>query len=345
MIPRPVVLASALLLASTARPSTARAQPKDAPDAAPAPSGSAQRALELYTEGRGLLSSGKAADALPKLAESLSLLPSPNTELLIAHAHRELGHAVLAIRTYAHVAEIARAEVAKGQDKYKGSLGEAERWQKELTKSVGTIIVKGPPGLEVDIRSTTGADSVHARVGEEVWVEPGDVIVRATSGGRSDAQQVSVAKGAAQLVTFAEKTGGPDVVRPPPPAPEPDGHGPVVSIPGIIVGSVGLAALGVSAGFGGAALALHGDLEGCQAGDPCAATFEDDKATGETFKTITNVTLGAGLGLVAVGATIWIIQAATDDGPAEPAKASFGGAPMLDASGRPAAGFVVFGGF
>ena len=119
----------------------------------------------------------------------------------------------------------------------------------------------------------------------------------------------------------------------------------MISIPGIVLGSLGLVTLGVSAGFGGAALGLHSDLESCLATDPCADTFEDDKSTGETFKTITNVTLGAGLGLVAVGATIWIIQAVTDDGAASSTQATLGGAPMLDASGRPTAGAMVFGMF
>jgi len=46
------------------------------------------RALELYNEGRDLLLDKQASAALPKLQESLRLLPSPNTQLLIAHATR-----------------------------------------------------------------------------------------------------------------------------------------------------------------------------------------------------------------------------------------------------------------
>jgi len=329
------VFATCLAWLAPMSASVAHAQPANA-------AGTNAHAIELYAEGRNLLSAKRPADALPKLVESLSLLPSPNTELLIAHAHRELGHRATAFRTYVHVAETAAQEIAKGADKYKTSLDEARRWQDELRPQIGVVVIDGPTALEVEIVTSTDPAPVHAKSGEEVWVDPGDVVVR-TLAPAPEEQHVTVS--AAQVAHVSVSAPAIDVattgpVQPPPPTPTPeDASSTVVSVPGIVVGAVGVAALIVAAGTGGAALSLKSDLEACNVGDPCAATFEDDKSRGATLQLVTNAMIGVGAGLVAAGATIWIIDAATSGGSDE-TRSAWIVAPVFDDAGRPAgAGF------
>jgi hypothetical protein len=300
-----------------------------------------QHAVELYAEGRNLIEAGRPADALPKLVASLAALPSPNTELLIAHAHRELGHRATALRTYEHVAESAGREVANGVDKYKDALAEARRWKTDLEPQVGAVIIDGTRALTVEVLSPGDPARVPAKGGEKVWVDPGDVLVRTTGAAREE-KHVTVARGAVAHVAFGGGASQNDAAAR---ADGADGapavassSGPVISVPGIVVASVGVAAFAVAAGTGAAALSLESDLEEraktCQRGQPCEQAFEDDKAKGVTLETVTNAMIGVGAGLVAAGATIWIVQAATSDGD-PPARAAWVLTPTFDVRGAP----------
>lgn len=306
---RALVAAVALALVTALPPTFAAAQPKTAQAASPS---GEQRAIELYQEGRTLLSKGKASLALPKLVESLALLQSPNTELLVAHAHRELGHKVVALETYERVATNAAAEIARGQDRYKGTKDEADRWSRELSATVATLRVEAPAGAQIEV-PILGEGVRKASGPTQLRVEPGEVKVRCTISGTLQEQRVQAVAGAIASVKFL----APEAI--PSSLPSTDESDASVSVPGIIVGSVGLAALGVSIGFGVSAQGIHDGLEPCLNGGACPADFEDQQSEGVLHRNLSNGMFGAGIGLVAVGATIWIIQAVSSDDETAPA--------------------------
>src|SRR5262249_44894805 len=98
-------------------------------------------ATQHYTKGRKLFEIGQYSAASTEFKASLALLPSPNTELLLAHAEREQGHKVEAIEFYNHVVVEAGARVRAGEARYRATLEEAGRWAAVLRAELGEIDV------------------------------------------------------------------------------------------------------------------------------------------------------------------------------------------------------------
>ncbi len=279
-----------------------------------------KRAIQLYTEGRDLLTAGKAADALPKLVESLRLLPSPNTELLIAHARRELGRRAEALETYERVLANAQNEVARGQDRYKGTLEEAKRWIGSLSGELGTVVVTAPEGARIDV-SRGDPKSPATFIGSgRAYAEPGEVRVTMTLGDRTETQTARVGAGTSARVDFSTSTQpappGADKQPPPPPKDE----GPVVSIAGIVLLGGGAVGMAMFAGFGVSARSTLDGLEECT--PRCPASRRPEKDAGERDMLIANVSVGIGAGLLAAGATAWIVEAVLAGGEQEAAPAA-----------------------
>ncbi|NUO49424.1 MAG: tetratricopeptide repeat protein [Polyangiaceae bacterium] len=278
-----------------------------------------KRAIELYTEGRDLLTAGKAAEALPKLIESLRLLPSPNTELLIAHAKRELGRRAEALETYERVLANAQNEVARGQDRYKGTLEEAKRWIGSLGGELGTVVVSAPEGARIDVARGDPQSPATFIGSGRAYAEPGEVRVTMTVGDRTETKTARVGAGTTARVDFstAAPTGpsGTDKA-----APQPKDDGPVVSIAGIALLSGGVVGMAMFAGFGVSAKSTLDGLEECS--PHCPDSRREEQDAGKRDQLIANISVGIGAGLLAAGATAWIVEAVMAGGEKELAPAA-----------------------
>ncbi len=273
------------------------------------------RAVELYAEGRDLLRAGRAADALPKLVDSLGLLASPNTELLIAHARREIGLRVEAQETYERVQRAAAAEVARGQSRYLDTEQEATRWLNELSASLGRVSVEAPAEATVEVARGGSKAPATFRGSGSAWSEPGDVTVTMRGKDQEQRRTVRVGPGTTVRLDFTS----PAVTEPPPEPPPPPDGGPVVSVPGVVLLGVGLAGVGMFAGFAVSARSKLDELEACT--PACPESKRDVHDTGKRDQLIANVSIGVGAAALAAGATIWIVEAVLDAEPAPAAKA------------------------
>jgi hypothetical protein len=278
-------------------------------------------ALKDFADGRTLLEKKKPADALPLLERSMASLPSPNTELMIGHCYRDLGRPARAAEAYRAAAARADAELAKGQDKYAQTAADAKRLASEVEATLGSLDVTVPAGASVVV--ARGADGdVVLTASRAVLVAPGSVTVKLVAPGRSDERAVTVTARASVAVAF--ELGSKEPARPGPQAgaaaATPAGGATFggLAIAGGVIGGVGLAGLGMFAGFGASASSVYDELE------TCSPTCTVDDATelreqGKRDQLIANASLGVGLGLIATGALLLIVDGA--DGPEKPAAA------------------------
>jgi hypothetical protein len=262
-----------------------------------------EEAIKAFTKGRDLILAGKQAEALPVLTRSFQLLPSPNTELLIAHAEKGLGRKARAAGHYLNVATNAQAEVAKGQTKYEETVAEAKRALAELGPSLGVVEITAGPMVKGTV--TRSAEDVASFVGSaRIFAEPGRVTIKAADGPE---QSVEIAAGKTQKVDL---TASAQAEKPPPspiekPAPEPSGGIGGLGIAGVVIGGVGLVGVGVFAGLGSSASSTYDELVACGCSLEEAAALRED---GKQAQLIANVSLGVGLGLVAGGVTMLIVD-------------------------------------
>ncbi len=298
-------LAFALCLgAAIISPALARAGEPVSPSSEPL---GKEEAIKAFTKGRDLILAGKQAEALPVLTRSFQLLPSPNTELLIAHAEKGLGHKARAADHYDHVAVSAQAEIAKGNTKYEETAAEAKRALAELGPSLGAIEITASPTAKITV--IRSAEDVATFIGSaRVWAEPGRVTVRSSD---APEQLVVVTVGETariDLTVVAPATKAPPPMLPLPPPGDTQAEKAVmgpVGIAGIVIGGVGLVGVGVFAGLGSSAQSTYDELVACGCSVSEAAELRED---GKQAQLIANVSLGVGVGLVAGGVTMLIVD-------------------------------------
>lgn len=265
--------------------------------------------VQLYVQGRDFLSAGKPNEALPLLLRSLALLPSPNTELLIAHAHRDLGKKAQALEEYTRAEENARIEVGRGQSRYEETVVEARRARAELMLDVGTLAITAPRDARITVRRSV-SDEVLLRGPGRVYVEPGVATVTLELGAVRAAKKVEVAAGATAEVVFE----GEGAAAPAPEqgrgAGKPPSRFGALSIVGGVVSGLGAATFGLVAGFGVSAQSKYDDLEACETSCTLtSAEVEDLRSTGKRDELVTNVSIGVGSVLVAGGVLLVILDA------------------------------------
>ncbi len=296
-----------LALAITFASAVASAQPSE-------PLGK-EEAIKAFKSGRDLVVAGKHAEALPLLTRSFELLPSPNTELLIATAHRATGKKARAAGHYERARDAADAEVAKGAAKYQETAAEARRALDELSKELGVLDILAPSNRRVTV-TRAGDDVVTITGSGRVWASPGAVMIELDGG--QPPKSVEVTAGTTARVELgAGEAAKP--VEPPPVVVDAAGGGiGGVTVAGIIVGGVGLAGIGMFAGFGSSAQSAYDELEQCGCSLAEAETLRED---GKRSQLIANASLGIGLGLAAGGLTMILVDVVIGAGAAAPAKA------------------------
>lgn len=277
-------------------------------------------AIAAFKKGRTLLAQNKPAEALAELQRSLVLLPSPNTELLIGHALRDMSRFGEAMETYNRVLADASSKVQAGETRYQRTLEEAGRWSAALRPKVGKVFVTVSgnatnASLSVDGREVTLDDG---RAG--LWISTGLVTVVATTpDGREARREVNVDAGGSDqrveielpvpVATPTAPATTPDETRP---EQNTDGDGfPWPPWPVYVAGGVGVVGFALFAGFGAASASTASDLDACA--PSCPEDLRRDADAAKRNQLIANIGLGVGITGLAAAGTIWVLDAVVFD--------------------------------
>ena len=284
------------------------------PAAATDPSSEDTPAMQSYRRGSALLQAGQPAKALEELESSMQNLPSPNTELLIAHALRDLGRRAEAMNHYVEVAANADERIRAGEERYRPTLTDANRQIAALRGSLAELVVvieRAPPGIDVSVdgvAAKSAFDANAATVRARLWHAPGhaSIAIRAPSGSIEHASAELAAGGTAEVrLVFVRDTTGPVVketlVRERRPAAGP----PAFSI---VSAGVGAVALGMFIGFGVDANAAASTLEKCL---PCSPTAANQAVVdrGSRSAAIANVSVVVAAASLAAAGVVWVVTA------------------------------------
>jgi hypothetical protein len=260
-----------------------------------------------FIEGTSHYQARRWAEALRSFEQSLSLVASPNTNLMIARCLRELGRRPEAVSAFSGAAVEARARVARGEAKYGQTAEAADKEGSAVRAQLGTLHVRvsRPAGaaLSVDrkpIALSTDGDAVIVH-------DPGTVVVVVTdANGAEQRQTVNLvaattveAEFTLQAAPRAPPPPPPPVVVPPPDSPRDRSW---TRPAAIISGGLAAAGLGTFIGFGLSSQATFDDLERRCGTLGCGAADRDDADNGKRAQTIANV--GLAVAAVAVAATV-----------------------------------------
>jgi hypothetical protein len=276
-------------------------------------------ARTLFLRARQAFDQRRFVDALDDFRASYDVVASPNARLMIAHSLRELGRNAEAYEELS--ASLAQAEKAAASDpKYAGSADSARQEMDQIRGRVGMVTVTVTSDDPAASLTIGGRRVERARWGTPVPVDPGTITVSLSSAQGSTVEELKVdAGGEASLSIGARKDDDPKPLPPPPPPPvtgdpQPIWSGDTQRIVSYAVGGVGAASLVVMGVFGGLALKKHDELLDACGEAPCPER-QDDIDAGRTFKLVSNVTLVAGVALLAAGVTLYFTAA--DDAPPE----------------------------
>jgi tetratricopeptide (TPR) repeat protein len=230
-------LAALVLCALFVTVSTAHAQPKEDTVV------EAQRAFE---EGKRLARSGDYQKACPLFEKSQRLAPASGTLLNLANCYENLGRTATAWATFR--ASAAAARLSDNAEREREALARAETLEPRLAKL--RIVV--PAEARVDGLVIHRDDVL---VDRSLWdvpvpVDPGRHLVKARAPQHVPFEQAVDVPGTAGVVDLSLERlkREPSAVEPPQPTPAPDGT--PQRIIGLVIGGLGLAAVGVGIGFG-----------------------------------------------------------------------------------------------
>ncbi len=275
-------------------------------------------ATELFKQGRALMDQKQYDAACAKLAESQRLDPGGGTILNLAQCHELQGRTATAWSEYAEALGVARRD------------GRPDRIQ-FATDHIATLEPK-LPRLTILVPADSDLDGLELQrdgtvIGRAAWgtaipVDPGAHAVNARAPGHTEwttsvtlveAQQVSVSVPALEAVAAPVPVVAPmparapapaPVVAPAPAPPPPTGDHAIaehhrVSVPGLIVATVGLVGVGVGSYFGLHAISKrHASDDQCPGGH---CTDEGVSLNNEAKTSADISTIAFAVGAVGIG--------------------------------------------
>ncbi len=256
-------------------------------------------------EGNAELHAGRPAEALEKLERSFALVPSPNTELLLARALRDLGRRVEAAGAFERAEAEARRRALAGELKYGQTEAAAHAEGGSLRAQLGTLRIHvarpGRVSLLVDGKPVSLAPDGEA----SLLHEPGRAEVVVRDGDNEQKQIVTVAANATVQMEFAgtgTRDAPPrrDVIVAPPEPPRTSGSWAVPAA--FVAGAATLVGAGAFTFFGLRSEATWDDLSQRCGPTFCGPADRADADRAETDQTIANV--GLAVASVAAVATI-----------------------------------------
>lgn len=272
-------------------------------------------AAKLLDEGRLLMSKKATLDqGCEVLRKSYSLRKRGDTLLNLAECHRRQGKTATAWREFDEAIRYAK------EAEYGDAVRAAELHRDFLAKKLSELVVEvpsepdRPKGLDVTL---DGEPLSEKQWGQVLYVDPGNHLITATAPEHQPFSGFAEVRGSGtravikvKLVPLPKPPPPKPKPKPdesPPPPPPPDAAEPELPIWAIVVGSVGVVMMGVSAGFLVDSLAAGNELDdtcggeprnACRPGSPYAETYDREVRGFGVF-----VGLGAG-GLIAVGAGV-----------------------------------------
>jgi hypothetical protein len=293
------------------------------------------RARTLYRQGLSLEAAGDWAGALAKFEDVARVKLTPQVRYHIGRSKEQLGRLNEALGDY----RLAEYEAQQADAK---ELAEITRARQELEARVPKLVITRGKGAESARIELDGVELGDARVGKEVNVDPGPHRIVAKVAAGSFEQTINVAERESKSVELVPPSDLGKQTAPPPPPSEPTAEAEVSTTPvetsrsplPWIIGGVGAASLVASGVFYMLRRGAESDLvDGCE-GDVCPERLRDTQDKGETYTTISRVTLG--VGVVGIGvAVVWLATRGPAKPPEQPAQTAH--APPVD--------FAVSGGF
>lgn len=278
-----LILAAPLALAAAGegRPAPSSAAPGSSAGA-PAPSSSAPSpppsaediaaARAAFEQGASLAAEGRWNDALSQFERSASLRPHATTLYNLGFCERALGHATRARKYFSHA--LARDTVTAGTELTPELRNATSRYLAEAAEKIATPRIEISPSdarVSVDGRPLEPADEGGGRMLAGTRATgPGERVPKASFVLELDAGAhelvVMSPDGRSQVVHEEFAPGSTKQVRlvvPPPPSPREElvDHGAARRTSGLVIGAVGLVALGTGTYLGLHARSLWGDAK------------------------------------------------------------------------------------
>jgi hypothetical protein len=298
-----------------------------------APGNDKVAAEALFEDGRRLAGAGRYPEACPKFADSQKLDPSAATLLNLAACLEKIGRTATAWATFKQAGSAASAA---GRTDY---VATADRHADALVAKLARLTVSVPHAPVGMVVKRDDAVIEHSEWGNAIPIDAGPHLLIATAPGyvpwtsnvdiAQDGLEVSVvvpqlealvgppsAYAAPPSTETAPKT-APEALASAPPAGEPPRHssGTQRTI-GLLVGSAGLASLGVGAALGAVAISKYHASQStmgsdCEFGNPTVCEPQvvpqvvGERNDARTAGDVATWTLGAGAAALIAGAVIW----------------------------------------
>lgn len=317
-IPRLVSLVLVLLLLAA----PGRAQPEEAPAAAPAEPTDEELAAarRLFSEAKDLEKEGDWEGALAKLEKVAGVKMTPQVRFHVALCHDHLGRLVEAINGFELAAQEARAMGPKARDVAENAPARAEKLRGRVAhvrlEVVGTVRVSK---IFIDGRAVS-----LALVDTEIPLDPGSHLVEVRRDDEvTDSHELELGEAESEVLELEI-----DDPKPPPkpdPDPDPDPKPPVPIDPGpkeqpsrlpaYLTAGAGVAILGGAAVTFGLRQATIANVR-CYDPDNytgCDPEDEPTAALAEKYDLASKVLLGVGAGVLATGVVLWFVLAPDDD--------------------------------
>jgi hypothetical protein len=294
--------------------------------AEPARSGTEVAAAEgLFYEARALMQAGKFGDACPKLEESMRLDPGIGTQFNLADCNEHLGKIATAWTAFLDAA--SQSKLSNQLDRETLARKRAAALEPRLPR-LAVDVTAAPAGLEVRRDALVVGTAAW---GTPVAVDPGTHRISATAPGKQPWEttvttregkvtRVSVPRdlpdlGAAVALVPAP---GPEAAPAAEPFPEAivESHGGGQRAVGWVITTLGVASVGVGAGFGLSSIGKRNDARthcsaaGC---DAEGVSLRDDALRSGNVSTITMLAGGAAL----AGGLLLVLTAPRDAPPRE----------------------------
>lgn len=274
-------------------------------------------AQALFERGVADLEAGKLASACPALAESHRLDPRAGTLFALAECEAKAGKLASAFGHYQDYLGLVSRLSLEQQERHAERVAIAREQSQALRTQVPTLTLvlpaSAPPGLSVE------RDGVVLRgpaLGVALPIDPGEhVVVTRDAAGNETRATIAIAAGEAARLELHVPQAAPAPVVTPPPVPTPP---PVATPPpaprddsrplrtwGWIAGGVGVTGVVVGSVAGGVALAKKSVVSDRCHGDACDAEGKRAADAGQTAATVSTVAFG--VGLVGLGASLWLL--------------------------------------
>jgi hypothetical protein len=232
----------------------------------------------LFNEGQKLVQAGKFAEACPKLADSQRLDPGIGTALYLGDCYEKINKLASAWGSFREAVSLAERANDKRAAVAKRRADQLEPLLSRLTLKVASDV---PAGARIE---RNGQVVGASEIGLAIPLDGGSCTITADIAGRerwSSTMTIPDRNGTVQIVVHAGNTIGatatpkpnptpdpPIDTTPPPPPDKPKAGLGGMRIAGIVIGGLGLAAVGVGAGL---AIAAKGAFDGSNAPGKCDA--------------------------------------------------------------------------